>query len=139
MVIAKPARVLSVTLAFNSENFDQFMASGDSNYSEILFKSVTTLSKYASCLEPHVKKQYVEKISAIGNDPILIDACLQLIQGRYFHIWFLKQAIKPKISSKAIKVQKHTNNLCRVGSLTFKATLSPTNMLYARRFDTRSE
>lgn len=56
MVIAKPARVLSVTLAFNSENFDQFMASGDSNYSEILFKSVTTLSKYASGLEPHVKK-----------------------------------------------------------------------------------
>ena len=30
------------------------------------------LSDYANTLDPHVKKRYVEKISCVGIDPVLI-------------------------------------------------------------------
>ena len=31
-----------------------------------------TLTDYASILDPHVKKRYLEKISCVGIDPVLI-------------------------------------------------------------------
>ena len=110
---------------------------------EIDKKQTVMLSEYAEKLDGNVKKRYVEKISEVGVDPLLIPdhkldpECLPPIEASDLLSYLVLDT--SYYTNKQFKAYKLTTRWCLVSSVMFKELFFRKNMLLLPKSDIHKE